>query len=124
MGSSARGVSMINKRVKLLVGAVSRAYRSVDREQEFLLPPNMVDWLGQDHVVWFVIEAVRLLDTSALHRRAKLGGVGRRGYDPDMLLTLFMYALAHGQASSRQMERLCHTDVASRIICAPSLSPP
>lgn len=93
-------------------------YRRVDREQEFLLPPSMVDWLDEDHLVWFVIEAVKRLDTQAFHRLAKLGGVGRRGYHPDMLLTLLVYAMAHGESSSRRIERLCHTDVAFRIICA------
>ncbi|MEU4565019.1 transposase, partial [Actinoplanes sp. NPDC023936] len=63
-------------------------------------------------------EAVGQLDTTAFHARAKLGGVGRRGYHPDMLLTLLVYAMAHGVRSSRQIERLCHTDVAFRIICA------
>jgi transposase len=97
---------------------MARDYRPVDRGQEFLLPPSMVEWLPEDHLVWFVIAAVGRLDTAAFHRRAKRGGVGRRGYDPDMLLTLFVYAMAHGQSSSRQIERLCHTDVAFRIICA------
>jgi transposase len=93
-------------------------YRPIDREQEFLLPPSMIDWLPPEHVVWFVIEAVKRLDTTAFHRLAKLGGVGRRGYDPDVLLTLFVYAMAHGESSSRRIERLCHTDVAFRVICA------
>lgn len=78
----------------------------------------MSDWLPEDHLVWFVIAAVQRLDTRAFHERAKLGGVGRRGYDPDMLLTLFIYAMAHGESSSRRIERLCETDVAFRIICA------
>ncbi|TWP33986.1 transposase [Leekyejoonella antrihumi] len=78
----------------------------------------MLDWLGEDHLLWFVIEAVNRLDTTAFHRLAKRGGVGRRGYDPDMVLTLFVYAMAHGVSSSRQMERLCETDVAFRVICA------
>jgi transposase len=90
----------------------------VDREQPFLLPPSMTDWLPDDHLVWFVIEAITQLDTTAFHARARLGGVGRRGYDPEMLLTLLVYAMAHGVRSSRQIERLCHTDVAFRIICA------
>jgi len=97
---------------------MARSYRLVDRAQEFLLPPSMVDWLTEDHLVWFVIAAVERLDTSRFHERAKLGGVGRKGYDPDMLLTLFVYAMAHGESSSRQIERLCHTDVAFRVICA------
>jgi transposase len=93
-------------------------YRPVDRDQPFLLPPSMIDWLPEDHLVWFMIEAVNRLDTTAFHTRACLGGAGRRGFDPDMLLTLWMYAMAHGERSSRQIERLCHTDVAFRVICA------
>jgi transposase len=97
---------------------VAKRYRPVDREQAFLLPPSMTDWLPEDHLVWFIIDAVGQLDTTAFHTRARLGGVGRRGYDPDMLLTLLVYAMAHAVRSSRQVERLCHTDVAFRIICA------
>ncbi|WP_172860638.1 transposase [Jiangella alkaliphila] len=65
-----------------------------------------------------MIAAVKRMDTTAFHARARLGSVGRRGFDPDMLLTLFIYAMAHGVSSSRQIERLCGTDVAFRIICA------
>jgi transposase len=97
---------------------MAKTYRPVDREQEFLLPSSMVDWLAEEHLVWFVIETVKRLDTARFHRLARLGGVGRRGYNPDMLLTLFVYAMAHGESSSRRIERLCHTDVAFRVICA------
>ncbi len=78
----------------------------------------MTDWLPADHLVWFVIDAVGQLDTAAFHRRARLGGVGRRGFDPDMLVTLLVYAMAQGLRSSRRIEALCRTDVALRIICA------
>ena len=30
-----------------------------DREQAFLMPPSLRDWLPEDHLAWFVIEAVR-----------------------------------------------------------------
>lgn len=97
---------------------MAKWYRPVDRDQAFLLPPSMKQWLPEDHLVWFVIEAVGQLDTAAFHGRARRGGVGRRGYDPVMLITLLIYAMAHGVRSSRQIERLGHTDVAFRIICA------
>lgn len=97
---------------------MARRYRPVDRDQQFLLPVSMADWLPDDHLVWFIIDAVARLDTRAFHAQARLGGVGRQGYDPDMMLTLHVYAMAHGVRSSRQIERLCHTDVAFRIICA------
>ena len=31
---------------------------SGDREQPFLLPVDMRDWLPADHLVWFVIDVV------------------------------------------------------------------
>lgn len=78
----------------------------------------MRQWLPGSHPVWTLIEAVRLLDTSALHARCRTGGVGRAGYDPDMMLTLLFYAYARGIGSSRRIERLCWDDVAFRVICA------
>jgi transposase len=97
---------------------VAKGYRSVDRDQQFLLPENMRDWLSESDPVWLVIGAVAKLDTSALHSQRRTGGAGRAGYDPDMLLTLLIWAWAQGVRSSRVIERLCGRDVAFRIICA------
>jgi len=94
------------------------SYVPVDRDQAFLMPPDMSDWLGEDHLAWFVVDTVAAIDTSGFHRGRQLGGVGRRGYDPDMLLALLVYAYANGERSSRRIERLCETDVACRVICA------
>ena len=33
-----------------------------DREQSFLLPPSLRDWLPADHLAWCVIEAVAEMD--------------------------------------------------------------
>jgi transposase len=90
----------------------------VVRDQEFLLPPNMADWLAADHLVWFVLDVVDRLDTSGFHATRRAGGVGRAGYDPDMLLALMVYAYACGERSSRRIERLCTDHVAYRVLCA------
>ncbi|UUZ58737.1 hypothetical protein [Nocardioides sp. B-3] len=42
-------------------GGMARSYRPVIRDQEFLLPPNMADWLPEDHPVWFVLDVVEQL---------------------------------------------------------------
>jgi transposase len=97
---------------------MAKDYRRVDRDQPFLLAPDMRDWLPAGHAVWLVIEAVRLLDTSAFHARRRTGGAGAAGYDPDMMLTLLVWAYANGVTSSRRIQRLCEHDVAFRVICA------
>src|SRR5215470_10345643 len=97
---------------------MAKGYRPVVRDQVFLLPPDMREWLPVSHPVWLVIEAVRLLDTSGFHAHRRTGGAGAAGYDPDMLVTLLVWAYANGVTSSRRIERLCGQDVAFRVICA------
>jgi transposase len=81
----------------------------------------MREWLPADHPVWLVIRAVERMDTSAFHARRRTGGPGAAGYDPDMLVTLLVWAYAQGVASSRRMESLCGQDVAFRVICGGNL---
>jgi transposase len=98
---------------------MAKRYRPVDRDQPFLLPPDMRDWLPPDHPVWLVIRVVEEhLDTSAFHAGRKTGGPGTAGYDPDMLVTVLVWAYAHQVTSSRRTGQLCGTDVAFKVICA------
>lgn len=77
----------------------------------------MAEWLPEDHLVWFVLDVVDHLDTARFHAGRRTGGVGRQGYDPDMLLALLIYAYAVGERSSRRIERLCVDHVAFRVLC-------
>uniref|UniRef100_UPI003F65795A transposase n=1 Tax=Rhodococcus opacus TaxID=37919 RepID=UPI003F65795A len=98
---------------------VAKGYRPVNRDQQFLLPPDMREWVPPTHPVWTVIEIVDThLDTSAFHGSRRTGGAGRAGYDPDMLVTLLIWAWSRGMRSSRQIERACSEVVSYRVICA------
>jgi transposase len=101
---------------------MAKRYRPVQRDQPFLLPPDMRDWLAAGHPVYLVIRAVgEHLDTSVFHAGRRTGGAGAAGYDPDMLVTVLVWAYAHGITSSRRIEELCRTDVAFRVICGGNL---
>jgi transposase len=98
---------------------MAKGYRPVPRDQAFLLPPDMRDWLPPGHPVYLVIAVVEEhLDTSAVHAGRRTGGAGAAGYDPDMLTALLVWAYANRVTSSRRIEGLCRTDIAFRIICA------
>lgn len=97
---------------------MAKSYRPVQRDQPFLMAPDLRDWLPEDHLAWFVLETVDALDTSAFHAARRLGGVGAAAYDPDMLLALMIYAYCLGVRSSRQIERRCGSDIAFRVLCA------
>lgn len=98
---------------------MAKRYRPVNRDQPFLLPPDMREWLPPDHPVWLVITAVEdHLDTSVFHAARRTGHAGAAGYDPDMLVTLLFWAYISGITSSRKIEAAAWTDVAFRVICA------
>jgi transposase len=98
---------------------MAKGYRAVARDQGFLLPPDMREWLPSRHPVWLVISVVEdHLDTRAVHARRRTGGPGAAGFDPDMLVTLLVWAYAHQVTSSRRIEALCQTDIAFKVICA------
>lgn len=56
-----------------------RGYRPALRYQVFLLPPDMRDWLPEDHLVWFALDFVETLDVSAFEASRRRGGVGAAG---------------------------------------------
>ena len=89
-----------------------------DREQELLLPPSLREWLPEDHLAWFMLDAVGELDLSAFYGAYREDGWGRAAFDPQMMVALVLYAYAVGERSSRGIERRCREDVAFRVITA------
>ena len=83
-----------------------------------LLPPSLREWLPEEHLAWFVIEAIGELDLSAFYGSYRQDGHGRAAHDPAMMVALFVYAYAIGVRSSRGIERRCRDDVAFRVITA------
>jgi transposase len=83
-----------------------------------LLPPDLRDWLDDDHLAWFVIEAVAELDLEPFYAAYRPDRHGAAAHDPTMMVTLFAYTYAVGERSSRGIERRCRQDVAFRVICA------
>jgi transposase len=89
-----------------------------DREQAFLMPPSMDEWLPEDHFARFVIAMVEEMDLAAFYADYRVDGHGRPAHDPAMMVALLVYAYARGQRSSRVIERECIEDIAFRLIAA------
>jgi transposase len=89
-----------------------------DREQAFLMPPDVREWLPEGHLAWFVLDAVAAMDLSAFYVAYRLDGHGRAAYEPSMMVALLLYAYARGTRSARAIERACEEDVAFRVIAA------
>ena len=97
---------------------MAQNFIACDREQELLLPPSLREWLPEEHLAWFVLDAVAELDLGAFLASYRDDGWGRAAHDPAMMVALFVYTYAIGVRSSRAIERRCHDDVAFRVITA------
>jgi transposase len=89
-----------------------------DREQALLLPPSLREWLDDDHLAWLVLDVVGEIDLGEFYGAYRADGHGRAAHDPAMMVALLLYSYALGQRSSRAIERRCHEDVPTRVICA------
>jgi transposase len=89
-----------------------------DRDQPFLLPPDLRDWLPQDHLAWFILDVLDQLDLAPFYVAHRDDGHGHPAYDPKTLLGVLLYGYCIGVRSSRQMERRCTEDIAFRVLAA------
>ena len=89
-----------------------------DRGQQFLLPPDMRDWLPEGHLALFVVDVVDQVDLSAFTAAYRDDGHGRAAYDPAVMVAVLLYAYCLGLRSSRQVERRCVEDIAFRVLSA------
>src|SRR3954447_22085342 len=89
-----------------------------DREQSFLMPPDVREWLPEGLLAWFVIDAVGEMTLDAFYSAYRQDGRSRPAYDPAMMVAVLLYAYSRGIRSSRVIERACEEDVAFRVLAA------
>lgn len=93
-------------------------FRPVERDQQYLMPVSLRDWLPPDDLAWFVLDVVGQLDLAPIHARYRADGWGAAAFDPALMTALLLYAYATGERSSRRIEASCRRDIAYRIITA------
>lgn len=89
-------------------------FQAYNPDQSYLLPPNVADVLGADHVCFFVHRAVERLDLSGF--TASYREAGRPAYAPSLMVKVWLYAYILGITSSRRIEQRLHEDLAFRYL--------
>jgi transposase len=92
--------------------------REVERDQLFLMPPSVADWLPEGHLAWFVLDVVAELDLEEFYAPLRDDGRGGASYHPAVMLAVLIYAYCTGERSSRRIERRLTEDVAYRVLTA------
>ena len=88
---------------------------TIDRDTPLILPPDMREWVPENHLSQFILEAVEEIDTTGV--KVNHRGSGSEQYPPAMLLALLIYSYCNGVFSSRAIERATYDSVATRVLC-------
>ncbi|MFA6931923.1 MAG: transposase [Lentisphaeria bacterium] len=96
-------------------------YITLDRTTPMMFPPDLREWVAEDSMVNFIVEAVEMLDIRGFEVNER--GSGSPQYPPKMMLSLLIYCYAAGRSSSREIEQATYQDVAVRYICGGNLHP-
>lgn len=97
---------------------MEKKFKFYNRDQMYLLPPSLREWLPEGHISYFIIEVVEQLDLSEIYGSYEGDGRGQPPYDPSMMAALLLYAYCVGVPSSRRIEKATYEDVAFRVVSA------
>ena len=97
---------------------MSYNFHECNRNQLYFLPPSLQEWLPEDDLAWFIIDAVKQMDISELMARYRDDGCGNTAFHPSMMCSLILFAYSNKTYSSRKIERACDRDIGFRVITA------
>ena len=95
---------------------MSARFVDIDRQTPMFLPCDLREWVPEDHIVHFILDAVEQIPTAHFHVNHR--GTGSEQFPPAMMLALLIYCYATGRFGSRTIERATYSDVAVRYLCA------
>ncbi len=89
-----------------------------ERDQSYLMPPSMRDWLSEGHLAWFIVDAVGQVDLREFYAAYRSDGWGAAAYDRGMMVAILLYAYCLGLRSSRRIARALEEDAGFRVVAA------
>jgi transposase len=93
-------------------------FRPCAPDQSFLFPPSPRDWLPEGHLAFFIADTVAALKLEKFYEPYEGDGRRNQPFDPQMMVTVLLFAYATGTFSSRRIARKLEEDVAYRVLAA------
>ena len=56
------------------------------------MPPSLREWLPDEHLAWFVLDAVEEMNLDAFYAAYRADGWGRAAHDPAMMVALLLWS--------------------------------
>src|SRR4030065_1320331 len=91
---------------------------ALDREQGYLMPPSLREWLAEGDLAWFILDAVDQMDLEEFYVAYRNDGWGAAACAPAMMVGVLLYAYCQGIRSSRKIDRALERDIGFRVVAA------
>lgn len=85
-------------------------FKSIEKDQLFLLPPTIGEFIPEGHLARVISEIVDTFDTIKIEEQYSYQG--QKSYHPKLLIKLWVYGYATGTLSGRKIAAKCETDTA------------
>jgi len=89
-----------------------------DREQGYLMPPSLLEWLPEGDLAWFILDVVEQMDLKEFYGVYREDGWGAAAYDPGMMVGILLFAYCQGVRSSRRIAWALERDIGFRVVAA------
>lgn len=97
---------------------MAKQYRLYEPDQLFLMPPNLREWLPENHLAYFVSDLVDDLNLSKIEAVYEDEERGQPPYHPRMMVKVLIYSYCVGVFASRRIQKRLVEDVAFRVLAA------
>lgn len=87
-------------------------FKEYNQNQAFLLPPSILDYLGENHQAVLLNEIIEQLDLTKLYDTYKNKHWWTSAFHPKMLLKVVIYSYMTWTFSSRKIAKKLHSDLA------------
>jgi len=91
-------------------------FKEYNQNQSMLLPPDIREWIPDDHICFVINDVVDNLDIGRVEKTYSDSGC--RAYNPRMLIKIIFLSYAKGIRSSRRIEELAKENTAYRYLSA------
>ncbi len=93
---------------------MARGFIKGNRNQIYLFPPSIDDWIPKDHPIRFIQDCLEQMNLQTFYKG--YAKKGRPPYDPLMMLGILIYSYSKGMRSSRKISKACNEEIPFRWI--------
>jgi hypothetical protein len=81
----------------MMIEAMAYNFLPAQRDQVYLMPPSLDEWLPGAHLAHFLLDVVGQLDLSGFYEHYRSDGLGHPAYEPSVMVSVLRFRVLRGR---------------------------